>query len=166
MDIDESNGNSSNDYCEHSHVDGKVLTTAIAAAGVIIGVVFLVVVLACVRAYKSYLQRIYIFLVFSIVTEDTLRLLGSLFNNSTARELLLACEVLGFLTLLFHWSTYMQCLVWQLYVLTTVCTQAVHEPTFVTKVKASKKLQIVLEVAIITLTFIGPATCSLVDPSI
>ena len=58
---------------------------------------------------------------------------------------------------MFHWSTYISCLVWQSYLLAIVCIQAVHEPALVTKVKASKKLRITLEVLIILLAFFGPA---------
>ena len=157
--MDSFDDNNSSDHCEHSHVDGKVLTTAIAAVGVIIGVVLLIVVLTCVKAYKSYLQRIYIFIVFSMIFEDTLRLLGSLFNNSAVNDHKLSqvCEFLGFLTLVFHWSTYITCLVWQSYLLTIVCIQVVHEPALVTKVKASKKLRTTIEVLIILLVYFGPA---------
>ncbi len=159
MDFHSADNDSIRDYCDkyaHSHPQ---IATVMAALSIALAVLLLIIILSCARGYKSFLQRVVIFIVLSMLIEDSCRVGGVFFHpadNSTVQEQV-GCEALGFVTLMFHWWTYLLCLVWMAYLLTVVCIQTRADSAVVAKFKSSMALRIMIEVGIIGGSLLGPA---------
>ena len=67
-----------------------------------------------------------------------------------------ACKILGFLTVWAHWCQYLFCMDTILYLLVIVCIQTRDNPAFVMKVRTSKPLRRLLELAVIFATIFLP----------
>ena len=151
------------DKSGHSLTIYRDLTAVIAVLGVTVAGILLVVIVPCAKAYKSFLQRVIIFIVISMLSEDLCRVLGTLFKKSSEQEPL--CEALGFVTLMFHWCTYLLYLVWLAYLLAIVCVRTTHTSAIVTKLKtSSKKLRVFLEAVVLVSALFGPAITVLWTP--
>ncbi len=67
--------------------------------------------------------------------------------------------------MMFHWYTYLLCLVWLSYLLAVVCIQTRHNSvTILAKLKSSKRLRILLEAVILVCVLFGPAITVLWTP--
>ena len=145
--VKDSAGNDGRDVQE----DYETLILAVACLGVLIAAALLLVMVPWLKAYKSFLQRLVLTIVVSTMLEDGCRVAASFYPvaNATSQKVR-ACQVLGVVTLTFHWYTYNLCLVWTMYLLIIVCVRIRIKPggtaAAVKKQGMSKTLRVAVEV--------------------
>ncbi len=126
------------------------MITVVASAGILTAGILLLIVIPCSKGYKSVLQRIMIVMVFSMLIEDGCRVTAIFYQPSnTTTAMSRGCTALGAVTVLFHWETFIMCLMWAMYLLVIVCIQTRSDFAALTKkLQASKKLRVMLEIVI------------------
>ena len=144
--VEDSAGDDGGDF----HGDYETLILAVACIGVLIAAALLLVMVPWLKAYKSFLQRLVLTIVVSTMLEDGCRAAAWFYpaSNTTSQEIR-ACQVLGVVTLTFHWYTYNLCLVWTTYLLVIVCVRIRIQPrgaaATVKKQGMSKTLRVAVE---------------------
>ena len=141
-------------------IEIRIATTVTSGIGALIAGTILVLVLTN-RAYKSILQRLFMWIILAILIHDIFRFGGfykDFSHGQTQIQLLKdeACEILSFLTVWAHWCQYLFCMDTILYLLVIVCIQTRDNPAFVMKVRTSKPLRRLLELAVIFATIFLP----------
>lgn len=137
----------------------RIAITVASGIGVFIGGIIMIVLLSA-KAFKSFLQRLIMWLVLMVLCEDLCRV-ASIYhkfcNGNTFIVVLQdgACEVLGLITIWVFWSIYMLLIAMVLYLLTIVVIQT-RESAIVTKIRNSRRSRILLEVGVTLATLFGP----------
>ena len=147
------------------HNQRSVIIAIVAGFGALTAAFLLMFIIPCLKAYKSFLQRLVIVMVFSMMFEDCCRATAIIFHVTNTTGMAYGCTALGFVTVMFHWYTYMICLMWVIYLLVIVCIQTRRDNTTIgTKFKASKILRASLELGIFTGVLVSPVVLFLWIP--
>lgn len=139
----------------------RIVITTTSAVGVLISWAILVLLLTA-RAYKSFLQRLFMWIVLTVLLHDLCRTAAILYEfhrGSTTIEVLQdhGCEVLGFVTIWTFWCIYMLCVDLSFYLLMLVWIQTrPGNSAIVAKFRSSKLSRTLLEAFVILTTLLGP----------
>ncbi len=111
----------------------------------------IIIILLCAKAYKTFLQRLFIWTVLTVLVEDSTRVTSiaineSALNNSNAYER--GCEFIGFISVWSVWCVYTFFMVMIVYLLIIVCiqTRGNSNSTIVAVFTSSRVSRISLEV--------------------
>lgn len=119
------------------------------------------IVMLSAKAYKSFLQRLIMWLVLMVLFEDLCRVAGiyhKFCNENTIIVVLQddACEVLGLITIWIYWCIYAFLIAIIIYLLVIVLIQTRDDSAIVAKFRNSKLLQVLIEVGITLGMLFGP----------
>lgn len=112
--------------------------------------------LLCTRAYKTVLQRLFIFTVLALILQEACHAANIeqlyQYNQSSQEEI---CDAIGFIASWSGWCLYVLYLVIILYLLVIVCVQI--GCLSCTAVQRSKSVRVTLELSVVTASLVGPA---------
>ena len=139
----------------------RVVIVTTSAVGVLISWAILVLLLMA-KAYKSFLQRLFLWIVLTVLLHDLCRTASILYDfhhgsyNNRGVGTTMAGAILGFVAIWTFWCIYMLCVDLSLYLLTIVWIQTRESSAVVAKFRNSKLSRILLEFLVISGTLFGP----------
>ena len=137
----------------------RMTITSTSGIGMLIGGAILVVLISA-KAYKSFLQRLMMWLVFTVFLHDLCRassIFYEFYHGNIVLQLLQdeGCIILGFVTIWTFWVIYMLVIILIVYLVAIVCIQTREDYAIVARVKNSKLMRTLLESTIILGTLAG-----------
>ena len=146
-----------------STFDARLVITITSGLGALVSGVVLVILLLT-KSYKTFLQRLFMWIILSIVIVELCRTasIGYQYhdmdayasNNTTLQDRL--CELTGFVSLWFDWCAYIFCSVLIAYLLFLVCKQTRGDSSTPAKLGGSKFSPAILELAVVAGGLLGP----------
>ena len=145
----ESSGNNSS--VPDTVFSARIAFTVESAIGLSLECIIAIILLLS-KAYKSFLQRIFMCIVLTLIVMDTTYVTSLGHHKLTDRP----CAVVAFIQLWSEWCTYIFLLVILLYLLARVCLLAKDNSLIMAKLQTSRYLRILLEVGVILVSLIIP----------
>ena len=130
--------NNSNDSCS-LQINVQIAYTVASSIGVFVSSVLLVAVIAA-KAFKSFLQRLFIFIVVTTLVHDVFRV-ASIYHKPEYGDRDGPCLFLAMANMWMHWCLYLFLTAGVIYLLVIVCIQSRESSTAVSKIRSSKLLR-------------------------
>lgn len=138
----------------------RIAITVTSGIGMFVGIMIIIVMLSA-KAYKSFLQRLILWLMLMVLLQDLCRVAGIYHKFCYGKTFIVvlqdkACEILGFITIWIFWCIYMFLIAIILYLFIMVVLQTRDDSALIAKFRNSTRLQILLEFGITLGTLFGP----------
>lgn len=149
----------------NSNFDSRLVITVTNGFGGLL-LSFILVVLVCTKSYKTFLQRLFMWIILNIAIVDFCQAASMIYQyngvdpyarNSTSTQDVM-CECLAFFSLWSYWSDYIFCSILYLYFLLIVYRQTRHDSTIVVKLRHSRRFRVLLELSIVVGTLLFPVS--------
>lgn len=138
----------------------RIVITVTSILGALVSLAVLVLLFSA-RAYKSFLQRLFMWIVLTVPLHDLCRASSIFYKFCDGRTVIsvlqdTGCEVLGFVAIWTFWCIYMLIVDLAIYLLVLVWIQTRENSAIVAKFKNSKLKRTLLEVFVFLATLFGP----------